>query len=211
MSGNTFGHNFRITTAGESHGKANIVIIDGVPPGIPFNSDDLLFDLSRRRTGQSLLTSQRLEADEAVILSGVFENHTTGTALAILIPNTNQKSTDYLDIKDKYRPGHADFTYDSKFGFRDYRGGGRSSARETVARVCAGALAKKILAMQKIEVIAYVKQIGAIKAAIIDPEKIRLEDVESNIVRCPDSSKVNEMIELVEKNATFAKLYWWYC
>ena len=140
MPGNSFGKLFRITTAGESHGPGNVVIIDGVPPGLTLSADDLRPDLARRRPGQSLLTTQRQEQDEPEILSGVFDGRTTGTSLAILIRNTDQRSSDYSDIREKYRPGHADFTFDARYGFRDYRGGGRSSARETTARVAAGAV-----------------------------------------------------------------------
>ena len=129
MAGNSFGQALRITTAGESHGPGNVVIIDGVPPGIELSVDDLMVDLNRRRPGQSKIVTQRAEPDEPEIFSGVFEGRTTGTSLAILIRNTDQRSRDYSDIKDKYRPGHADFSYDAKYGFRDYRGGGRSSAR----------------------------------------------------------------------------------
>ena len=143
MAGNSFGQAFRITTAGESHGPGNVVIIDGVPPGIPISVEDLLVDLNRRKPGQSKIVTQRKEADHPEILSGVFEGITTGTSLAILIRNEDQRSKDYSDIKDKYRPGHADYTYDAKYGFRDYRGGGRSSARETNVRVAAGVVAKK--------------------------------------------------------------------
>src|SRR3970040_25307 len=138
MSGNSFGQSFRITTAGESHGPGNVVIIDGCPPGIALSEDALRLDLARRRPGQSHIVTQRQEADEPEILAGVFEGRTTGTSIAILIRNTDQRSKDYGDIQDKYRPGHADYTYDAKYGFRDYRGGGRSSARETASRVAAG-------------------------------------------------------------------------
>ena len=146
MPGNTFGHSFRITTAGESHGPGNVVIVDGVPSGIPLSVEDLRIDLRRRRPGQSPLVTQRQEDDEPEILSGVFDGRTTGTSIAILIRNTDQRSGDYSDIREKYRPGHADYTFDVRYGFRDYRGGGRSSARETTARVAAGVIAKKLIA-----------------------------------------------------------------
>src|SRR5436190_4916974 len=146
MAGNSFGQVFRITTAGESHGPGNVVIIDGCPPGIALSVDDLRVDLARRKPGQSHIVTQRKEADEPEILAGVFEGRTTGTSIAILIRNTDQKSRDYEDIKSKYRPGHADYTYDAKYGFRDHRGGGRSSVRESTARVAAGAIAKKVIA-----------------------------------------------------------------
>src|SRR6476469_4871223 len=159
MPGNSFGQSFRITTAGESHGPGNVVIIDGVPSGLALSVDDLKPDLARRRPGQSHIVTQRDEADEPEILSGVFEGRTTGTSIAILIRNTDQRSKDYSDIKDVYRPGHADYSFDAKYGFRDYRGGGRSSARETTARVAAGAVAKKLIAEAfGGRVVGYVKQ-----------------------------------------------------
>lgn len=199
MPGNSFGQLFRITTAGESHGPGNVVIIDGVPPEIELSEADLLPDLARRRPGQSKITTQRDEADQPEILSGVFEGKTTGTSLAILIRNTDQRSRDYSDIKDKYRPGHADFTFDAKYGLRDYRGGGRSSARETTVRVAAGAVAKKILAAEGIQVLAYVKQVGPIVADVPQPENVTFEQVESNIVRCPDPAAAERMIALIEQ------------
>ncbi|HVR21132.1 MAG TPA: chorismate synthase [Polyangiaceae bacterium] len=205
MAGNSFGQAFRITTAGESHGPANVVIIDGCPPGIPLTLEDLAKDLARRRPGQSHIVTQRQESDEAEILSGVFEGKTTGTSIAILVRNQDQKSRDYDDIKDKYRPGHADYTFDAKYGLRDYRGGGRSSARETVVRVAAGAVAKKLIAEAfGGRVVGYVKQVGDIVANVDDPAAVTLEQVETlpdgspNIVRCPDSACVPRMIELIE-------------
>src|SRR6187200_2001449 len=147
MAGNSFGQAFVITTAGESHGPGNVVIIDGCPPGLALGVEDLLQDLARRRPGQSRLVTQRQEEDRPEILAGVFEGKTTGTSIAILVRNNDQRSKDYSDIKDIYRPGHADYSFDAKYGFRDYRGGGRSSARETTVRVAAGAIAKKLLAM----------------------------------------------------------------
>src|SRR6476661_4127909 len=195
MPGNSFGQLFRITTAGESHGPGNVVIIDGVPPGVALSVDDLQPDLDRRRPGQSKVTTQRKEADEPEILSGVFEGRTTGTSLAILIRNRDQRSGDYSEIKDKYRPGHADYTFDAKYGFRDYRGGGRSSARETNVRVAAGAVAKKLLhQLHGLRIIAYVKQVGHLAADVPDPAAITLEQVESNIVRCPDPKVAEQMI-----------------
>jgi chorismate synthase len=205
MAGNSFGQAFRITTAGESHGPANVVIIDGVPPGIPLAVDDLMVDLNRRRPGQSAIVTQRQESDEPEILSGVFEGRTTGTSLAILIRNRDQRSRDYSDIRDLYRPGHADYTYDAKYGFRDYRGGGRSSARETTVRVAAGAVAKKLLSTAcGARVVGYVVQVGDIRAEIPDPADVMLEDVETlpsgepNIVRCPDASAAARMVQLIE-------------
>jgi len=200
MAGNSFGQLFRITTAGESHGQGNVVIIDGVPPGLPLSVDDLLPDLARRRPGQSKIVTQRDEADAPEILSGVFEGVTTGTSIAILIRNEDQRSKDYGDIKDKYRPGHADFTFDAKYGLRDYRGGGRSSARETNVRVAAGAVAKKLLATAHgIRIVGYVTQVGSIKANISDPAAVTLEQVEANIVRCPDEAIAQQMIALIEE------------
>jgi chorismate synthase len=199
MPGNSFGQLFRVTTAGESHGPANVVIIDGVPPGLPLNEEDFLHDLARRRPGQSKITTQRKEADLPEIIAGVFEGQTTGTSIAILFRNQDQRSKDYDDIKDKYRPGHADFTFDQKYGLRDYRGGGRSSARETVARVAAGVVAKKILASAGVRIVGYVKQVGDIIADIPDPALVTLEQVESNIVRCPDPVAAERMIALIDE------------
>lgn len=205
MAGNSFGQAFRITTAGESHGRGNLVIIDGVPPGISLTVDDLLVDLRRRRPGQSHIVTQRQEDDFPEILSGVFEGRTTGTSLAILIPNQDQRSRDYEDIKETYRPGHADYTFDAKYGFRDYRGGGRSSARETTVRVAAGVLAKKILAEAfDGRVLGYVKQIGEITADVPDPAAVTLEQVETlpsgepNVVRCPDYAAAERMVAYIE-------------
>ena len=206
MPGNTFGHTFRITTAGESHGPGNVVIVDGVPSGIPLSVDDLRIDLQRRRPGQSPLVTQRQEDDEPEILSGVFDGRTTGTSIAILIRNTDQRSSDYSDIRDKYRPGHADYTFDARYGFRDYRGGGRSSARETTARVAAGAIAKKLIAQEfGGVVVGYVSQVGAIRARIPNPELVTLQQVETlpdgspNFVRCPDYDAAPKMVELIEE------------
>ena len=200
MPGSTFGHLFRVATAGESHGPANVVIIDGCPPGLSLTEDDLLPDLERRRPGQSKITTQRNEPDYPEILSGVFEGRTTGTPIAVLIRNQDQRSRDYGDIKDKYRPGHADFSFDAKFGFRDYRGGGRSSARETVARVAAGAIARKLLReAHGIEILGYVKQVGDIVAHIPDPLAVTFDEVEATPVRCPDPDAARRMIELIER------------
>src|SRR6516164_4913544 len=168
MPGNSFGELFRITTAGVSHGPGYVVIIDGCPPGLPLSEADLLPDLQRRRPGQSKIVTQRKEEDVPEIWSGVFEGVTDGTTIGILFRNTDQRSQDYGDIQDKYRPGHADFTFDAKFGRRDYRGGGRSSARETVCRVAAGAVAKKLLARQGVGILGYVKQVGPHVADIPD-------------------------------------------
>src|SRR6266480_7576145 len=186
MAGNSFVESFRITTAGVSHGPGYLLIIDGCPPGLPLGVDDLLPDLRRRRPGQSKIVTQRQEEDVPEIWSGIFEGKTDGTSIGILFRNQDQRSQDYADIKDKYRPGHADFTFDAKYGFRDYRGGGRSSARETLCRVAAGAIAKKLLAAHGVRVLAYVKQVGSVVAAIADPTQITLAQVEANEVRCPD-------------------------
>lgn len=199
MPGNTWGHSFRITTAGESHGPGNVVIVDGVPAGLELSVEDLLPDLERRRPGQSHIVTQRKESDRPTILSGVFEGKTTGTSIAILIENKDQRSRDYSDIQEKYRPGHADYTFDAKYGFRDYRGGGRSSARETTVRVAAGAVAKKLLAGLGVEVVGYVVQVGDIRASVDDPAVISLDQVESNVVRCPDPKAAERMIELIER------------
>jgi len=206
VAGNSLGQLFRITTAGESHGPGNVVIVDGCPPGIELSSADLAVDLARRRPGQSRIVTQRQEADEAEILSGVFEGRTTGTPIAILVRNVDQKSRDYSDIKDKYRPGHADYSYDAKYGLRDYRGGGRASARETVARVAAGAIAKKLVAAAfGGRVVGYVKQVGDIVASVPEPADVTQEDVEvlsdgaPNIVRCPDHEAAARMVELIER------------
>ncbi len=206
MAGNSFGQSFRITTAGESHGPGNVVIIDGVPSGISLTVEDLQVDLDRRKPGQSKITTQRKEDDAPEILSGVFEGRTTGTSLAILIRNQDQRSKDYSEIKDLYRPGHADYTFDAKYGFRDYRGGGRSSARETTARVAAGVVAKKIIDQAfGGKVIGYVSQVGNIVANIPTPETVTLEQVEKlsngepNIVRCPDEAAAEKMVALIDE------------
>jgi chorismate synthase len=205
VSGNSFGQAFRITTAGESHGPGNVVIIDGCPPGVALDAEMLAVDLNRRRPGQSKIVTQRQEADEPEILSGVFEGKTTGTSIAILIRNTDARSRDYSKIMDTYRPGHADYTYDRKYGFRDYRGGGRSSARETTARVAAGAVAKQLLASELgVRIVGYVKQVGNIVARVDDPAAVTLAQVETlpngepNIVRCPDHERADEMVTLIE-------------
>ncbi|MCC5828177.1 MAG: chorismate synthase [Phycisphaeraceae bacterium] len=200
MAGSTFGTVFRITTAGESHGPANVCIIDGVPAGLPLSEEDLQPDLDRRRPGQSSLVTQRKESDTAQILSGVFEGRTTGTPIAIMIQNTDQRSRDYGDIASKYRPGHADFTFDAKYGGRDYRGGGRSSARETSVRVAAGAVARKLLGhLFGVQVLGYVRQVGDIIAPDSDPSALTLEAIEANPVRCPDPEAAARMAELIEK------------
>ena len=200
MAGSTFGTLFRVTTAGESHGPGNVAIVDGCPPGLELSAADIQPDLDRRRPGQSALVTQRDEADRVQVLSGVFDGKTTGTPIALLIPNQDQRSRDYADIKDKYRPGHADYTFDAKFGFRDYRGGGRSSARETTARVAAAAVARKLLAERcGVRVLAFVTQVGEVTAAIPDPAAVTLEQVEATPVRCPDPAAAAAMIALIER------------
>lgn len=200
MAGSTFGTLFRVTTAGESHGPGNVCIVDGCPPGLELSIDDLIPDLQRRRPGQSRIVSPRKEDDTPEILSGVFEGRTTGTPIAILIRNEDQRSRDYGEIKDKYRPGHADFTFDAKFGFRDYRGGGRSSARETTVRVAAAAIAKKLLkATHGIEIVGYVDQVGDLRFRTDHPERVTLEQVEANPVRCPDPAVAEQMETLIKQ------------
>ena len=201
MPGNSIGQFFKITTAGESHGLANIVIIDGIPAGMPLAVADLQPDLDRRKPGQSKLTTQRKESDIPQILTGVFEGKTTGVPVTILVPNEDQHSKDYNDLKSLYRPGHADFTYEKKYGRRDYRGGGRASARETVVRVAAGAVAKKMFSFygEKIRITGYTKQVGNITAAVPDPTSITQSRVESNDVRCPDPAAAKKMQRLIKK------------
>ncbi len=206
MPGNSFGQAFRITTAGESHGPGNVVIVDGCPPGLPLSVDDLIPDLARRRPGQSAIVTQRDEPDAPEILSGVFEGRTTGASIAILVRNRDQRSRDYTAIRDRYRPGHADHTYDAKYGFRDYRGGGRSSARETTVRVAAGAIAKKLIAERfGGRVVGYVRRVGDVAASVTDPAAVTLDQVERlpdgrpNVVRCPDAAAAERMVALIER------------
>jgi chorismate synthase len=194
MAGNTFGKLLTITTFGESHGPALGVTLDGVPSGLPINEKDIQLELDRRRPGQSKVTTPRNEADKVEILSGIFEEKTTGAPICLLIRNANQKSKDYSHIKDLYRPGHADYTFEKKYGFRDYRGGGRSSGRETAARVAAGAIAKKWLLTKGIKIISYTQEVYGVKAKEID-----LSEIEKNIIRCPDKNQAVKMIELIEE------------
>lgn len=196
--GNTFGHIFRITTFGESHGGGVGVIIDGCPPRLEISAPEIQVDLDRRRPGQSKITTPRRESDQCEILSGVFEGKTLGTSIAILVRNRDARSQDYEEMATKYRPSHADATYEAKYGIRNWQGGGRASARETIGRVAAGAIAKKILKeIAGVEIIAYVKQIKDLEA-VIDQENVNLEQVESNIVRCPDAECAEKMIELID-------------
>ncbi|MDW3208622.1 MAG: chorismate synthase [Reichenbachiella sp.] len=194
---NSFGSLFKITTFGESHGRAIGVTIDGCPAGIEVDEAFIQSELERRKPGQSKITTQRKEPDSFEILSGVFEGKTTGTPIAMVIHNTDQKSKDYAHIAKSYRPSHADFTYQEKYGIRDYRGGGRSSARETAARVAAGALAKLALRQLGIEVFAYVSQVGDLKTEKSYLE-LDLSKTENNIVRCPDESMAEEMISFID-------------
>ena len=191
---NTFGNLFRITTWGESHGKAIGVVLDGCPAGLEISEDDIQKELDKRAPGQSEVMSQRKEADKVEILSGVFEGKTTGMPVSMIIYNKDADSSKYEKIKHLLRPGHADFTYQVKYGFRDYRGGGRSSARETAARVAAGAIAKKLLKKYGIDIIAYVKEIYGIKAKNIDYNEIYM-----NNVRCPDKNAARKMEQAILK------------
>ncbi len=195
MAGNTFGKTFTVTTFGESHGPSIGAIVDGCPPGMPLNESDLQYDLDRRRPGQSKYTTQRDEADEVRILSGVFEGMTTGTPIGLVIDNTDQRSRDYSKIQDVFRPAHADYTYQKKYGIRDYRGGGRSSARETAMRVAAGAIAKKYLARQfGATVRGYLAQIGPIR-----PQTIDWDQIDRNPFFCPDAAVVSEIGEFIDR------------
>lgn len=207
MSGNTIGKLFTVTSFGESHGPALGCIVDGCPPGLALCEADLQRDLDRRKPGTSRFTTQRREADQVKILSGVFEGKTTGTPIGLLIENTDQRSKDYSEIMDRFRPGHADYTYTQKYGFRDYRGGGRSSARETAMRVAAGAIAKKYLSENLgIQVRGYLSQLGPIKVETVDWDL-----VDSNPFFCPDAEKIPEMEKYMdnlrkEGNSVGAKL-----
>jgi chorismate synthase len=196
--GSIFGHLFRVSTFGESHGGGVGVVIEGCPPRLELSAAEIQVELDRRRPGQSKITTPRKEADECEILSGLFEGKTLGTPIAILVRNKDQRSQDYDEMAVKYRPSHADATYDAKYGIRNWQGGGRSSARETVGRVAAGAIAKKILkATAGVEIIAYVKRIKDLEG-VVDPETVTLDQVESNIVRCPDSDCADRMVALIE-------------
>ena len=199
MSGNSFGQNFRITTCGESHGGAVGVIIDGCPAGIEISEDEIQLDLDRRKPGQSSITTPRAESDLIHILSGVFEGKTTGTPILLLAYNKDARSQDYEELKKLFRPSHADYTYLQKYGLRDYRGSGRASARETLARVAAGAIAKKYLKQKLgVEIYSYVEQVGNIKANI-DYKTVTMADIESNVLRCPDKQIAPKMIDLVKQ------------
>src|SRR3989344_7122386 len=199
MPGNSFGQLFRITTFGESHGGAVGCVVDGCPPGIEITEADIQKELDRRKPGQSKITTPRKEEDKISILSGVFEGKTTGTPILLLAHNTDMRPEDYDHLKDVLRPSHADFTYTAKYGIRDARGSGRASARETLARVAAGAIAKKFLKEKLgIEILSYVEQVGSLRTDI-DMSKVTRDAIESNIIRCPDQTMAKEMISLVEK------------
>ncbi len=197
MASNSFGEIFKISSFGESHGAAIGVVIDGCPAGLAIDPAFIQSELERRKPGQSAIVTQRKEADEVEILSGIFENKTQGTPIALLIRNADQKSKDYEHIKDSYRPSHADFTYDAKYGTRDHRGGGRSSARETAARVAAAAIAKQLLQHYGIQIHAYVSKVGNI--AVEKPyTELDLTQTEANIIRCPDPVIAEQMIEFIK-------------
>ncbi|MBL8067741.1 MAG: chorismate synthase [Armatimonadetes bacterium] len=195
----TFGHLFRISTFGESHGPAVGVVVDGCPPGLAIDRAEIQAELDRRRPGQSKITTQRNEADQVAILSGVESGITTGTPIAMVVQNSDQRSRDYEELRDKYRPSHADFTYDAKYGLRSVGGGGRSSARETIGRVAAGAIAKKLLKERfETEVVAWVDQVQGIKAEV-DPADVSIHQVEAHITRCPDPTAAAQMQSLIEQ------------
>jgi len=200
MAGNSFGQIFRITTFGESHGEAIGVIIDGCPAGLQVDLDYIQGELDKRKPGQSKITTQRKESDTVKILSGIFEGKTTGTPIAMLIPNEDQRSKDYSHNVDVFRPSHADYTYQTKYGFRDHRGGGRSSARETAARVAAGAIAKLLLKTQGIEIVAHVSSVGKINAPNVEISDAQqfIDEREKNIVRCADPATAEEMIAHID-------------
>ena len=196
MAGNTYGTLFRITTFGESHGEALGGIIDGCPPNIQLDLDAVQLEMQRRKPGQSSIVTQRKEEDEVQFLSGIFEGKTTGTPIGFLIPNTNQKSADYSEIKNSYRPSHADYVYEKKYGIRDYRGGGRSSARETASRVVAGAVAKQII--KDIKITAFVSSVGKINLDV-PYQDLDFSRIESNEIRCPDAATANKMIDYIKE------------
>src|SRR5216110_2255088 len=197
---NTLGHLFRITTWGESHGGGVGVVIDGCPPRIPLSEDDIQRELDRRRPGQSAITTTREEADHCQILSGVFEGQTLGTPISIIVMNKDARPDAYVEMKSTYRPSHADFTYEAKYGIRNWQGGGRASARETIGRVAAGAVARKILALLygELEIVSYVAQIHEV-AAKINRSAVKMKDVEKNIVRCADAAAAKRMMSLIEQ------------
>ena len=198
--GNTFGQLFRVTTFGESHGGGIGVVIDGCPPKIDISGADIQRELDRRKPGQSKITTQRKEEDRCEILSGVFEGQTLGTPIAILVRNQDARPQDYVDLAKTFRPSHADFTYEAKYGIRNWQGGGRASARETIGRVAAGVIARKVLRAfsPKIDIVGYVTQVHDIVAKIDKPQ-VKMKEVEANIVRCPDGTAAKKMISFIEK------------
>jgi chorismate synthase len=202
--GNSFGHLFRITTWGESHGGGVGVVIDGCPPRLPLTEADIQPDLNRRRPGQSAIVTPRQEADRVEILSGTFEGRTLGTPISMWVRNEDARPEAYSEMASKFRPSHADYTYQAKFGIRNWQGGGRTSARETIGRVAAGAVAKKILREQfGVVILAYVTQVQRV-AARIDREAVTFQQIESNIVRCPDQEAAQKMIRLIERMRPWA-------
>src|SRR5438067_2550168 len=197
--GNTFGQLFRVTTWGESHGGGVGVVVDGCPPRLGLKESDIQPDLDRRRPGQSKIVSPRKELDKVQILSGTFEGKTLGTPICLLVRNEDARPEAYTEMKTKFRPSHADYTYQAKYGIRAWPGGGRTSARETIGRVAAGAIANKILRERyHVEVVAYVQQVNRV-AAKVDHDRVKLKDVEANIVRCPDPGAAEKMIRVIEK------------
>jgi chorismate synthase len=200
MSGSSFGKLFKVSTFGESHGGCVGVVLDGCPPGLQIDVEYIQKQLDRRKPGQSALTTPRKEEDQIEISSGVFEGKTTGTPILMLARNKDMRSQDYTELSQVYRPSHADYTYQSKYGLRDFRGSGRASARETLARVAAGAVAQKYLAQSLgVNFISYVSQIGGIKCPVMDSSNLKLEDIEASLVRCPDSVTSEKMVKLVEE------------
>src|SRR5438094_2707181 len=198
--GNTFGQLFRVTTFGESHGGGIGVVVDGCPPRIALSSAEIQRELDRRRPGQSRITTRRKEADRCEIVSGVFEGKTLGTPITVLVRNEDARPEAYEAMRETFRPSHADFTYQAKFGIRNWQGGGRASARETIGRVAAAAVAKKVLLSlyPKLEIMAYVKAIHELTAEV-DYQTVQFEEIESNIVRCPDKEMATRMIELIKQ------------
>lgn len=199
MAGNTFGQLFRVTTWGESHGAAVGCVVDGCPPGLAVSEAEIQADLDRRRPGQSRITTQRREDDVVEVLSGCFEGLTTGTPIAMLVRNADARSKDYSELRELYRPSHADYTYQAKYGLRDHRGGGRASYREAVGRVAAGAIARRLLAERcGAEIVGYVLQIADLRGSV-DSDRVTREQVDANIVRCPDEAAAARMVEAIEQ------------
>ena len=197
--GNTFGHLFRVTTWGESHGDAVGVVVDGCPPRLSISEDEIQRELDRRRPGQSDIASQRREADRAEILSGIFDGLTLGTPIHIEVRNEDARSRDYEHMRTKFRPSHADYSYQAKYGIRNWKGGGRASARETIGRVAAGAIAKKVMAQEfGVEIVGYVKQVWELEADV-DPDTVSAAEVEANVVRCPDPDMAERMIDRIKE------------